>query len=200
MIWEELIFCKTWGFNGSDHEEFRLLEYKNSVRTSQETHYFSATNPSRLMLWKVLGPHVGDYEECPLLWYKTPVLTSQETNYFSITERSLLTLCKIWRFTAVTMKNAVSWTVKLRGSCKNRRFGGPYRLHYQGEWNKLNGINVSIKQQPKHIAAFRHTASYSRRWHSPINLLISSEQIGNSRKRQFFYYYFCVHCWGDVFV
>jgi hypothetical protein len=34
-------------------EEFRLLGYKNTVHTSQETHYVSATGPSRLMLCKI---------------------------------------------------------------------------------------------------------------------------------------------------
>jgi hypothetical protein len=35
--------------------------------------------------------------------------------------------------TAVTMKNVVSWNGSLCSSCKNRRFGGTYRLHLQGE-------------------------------------------------------------------
>jgi hypothetical protein len=35
------------------HEECRLLGYKNPVRTSQETHYFSATESSRLILCKI---------------------------------------------------------------------------------------------------------------------------------------------------
>jgi hypothetical protein len=32
----------------------------------------------------------------------------------------------------VTMKNAVFWDVTPCDSCKNRRFGGTYRLHLQG--------------------------------------------------------------------
>jgi hypothetical protein len=40
------------GIEGGDYEECRLLGYKNPVRTSQETHYVSATEPSRLMLCK----------------------------------------------------------------------------------------------------------------------------------------------------
>jgi hypothetical protein len=32
-------------------EEFRLLRYKKPVRTSQETHYVSATDSSLLMLY-----------------------------------------------------------------------------------------------------------------------------------------------------
>jgi hypothetical protein len=39
-------------------------------------------------------------------------------------------------FTAVIMKNAVFWDVTLCGSCKNRRFGGTYRLHQQGDKNR----------------------------------------------------------------
>jgi hypothetical protein len=33
-------------------------------------------------------------------------------------------------------KNAVFWDVTLCGSCKNRRFGGVYRLNEQGEKNQ----------------------------------------------------------------
>jgi hypothetical protein len=44
--------------------ECRRLGYKNQVRTSQETHYVSATEPSQLMLYTVWGFHGGDYEEC----------------------------------------------------------------------------------------------------------------------------------------
>jgi hypothetical protein len=35
------------------YEEWRLLGYKNPVRTSQETHYFSTTESSQLMLCKI---------------------------------------------------------------------------------------------------------------------------------------------------
>jgi hypothetical protein len=79
-------------------EECRLLGYKPPVRTSQDTHYVSATEFSRLMICKIWGFHGGDYEECRLLGYKTPVRTSQETHYVSATEPSQLMLCKIWGF------------------------------------------------------------------------------------------------------
>jgi hypothetical protein len=82
-------------FVGSIHEECRLLGYKTPVRTSQETHYVSATESSQLMLCKIWGFHGSDYEEC-LLGYKNPVRTSQETFYVSATESSRLMLCKIW--------------------------------------------------------------------------------------------------------
>jgi hypothetical protein len=38
--------------------------------------------------------------------------------------------------TAVTMKNGVFWVVTPCGSCKNRRFGGTWRLLHQGDKNR----------------------------------------------------------------
>jgi hypothetical protein len=57
-----VVICKIWGFHGGDYEVFRLLGYKNPVRTSQETQY-SATESSQLILCKIWGFHGGDYEE-----------------------------------------------------------------------------------------------------------------------------------------
>jgi hypothetical protein len=48
-----------------------LWDIKTPVRTSQETQYVSATEPSQLMLCKIWGFHGDDYEECRLLGYKT---------------------------------------------------------------------------------------------------------------------------------
>jgi Zn finger protein HypA/HybF involved in hydrogenase expression len=90
--------CKIWCFHGGDYEEWRLLEYKTPVCTSQETHYVSTTESSQLMLCKIWCFHGGDYEEWRLLEYKTPVCTSQETHYLSATQSSRLMLCKIWCF------------------------------------------------------------------------------------------------------
>jgi hypothetical protein len=39
-------------------------------------------------------------------------------------------------FTAVTMKNGVFWVVMPCGSCKNRRFGGTWRLLHQDDKNR----------------------------------------------------------------
>jgi hypothetical protein len=36
-------------------------------------------------------------------------------------------------FMAVTMKNAIFWDITPCGSCKNRRFGGMYRLNRQAD-------------------------------------------------------------------
>jgi hypothetical protein len=90
------MLCKIWGVHDGNYEECRLLRYINPVRTSQETHYFSATEPSQLMLCKISGFYDSDYEECRLLGYKNPVRTSQETHYVSATDPSQLMLCKIW--------------------------------------------------------------------------------------------------------
>jgi hypothetical protein len=90
--------CKSWGFHGGDRKEWRLLGYKNTVHTSHETHYVSATESSRLMVSKIWGFHGSDYEELRLLWYKNTVRTSQETHYFSATELSRLMVFKIWGF------------------------------------------------------------------------------------------------------
>jgi hypothetical protein len=68
------MLCKIWGFHGGDYEECRLLGYKNPVRTSQETHYVSATELSRLMLCKTSDCLGGDYEDrrllgCDAVWF-----------------------------------------------------------------------------------------------------------------------------------
>jgi hypothetical protein len=86
------------GFPRDNYGECSLLGYRNPVLTSQETHYFSTTKPSRLMLCKIWGFHGRDYEEWRLLGYKNPVRTSQETHYFSTTKPSRLMLFKIWGF------------------------------------------------------------------------------------------------------
>jgi hypothetical protein len=90
--------CKIWCLHGGHYEACCLVGYNNPVRTSQETHYFSATESSLLMLCKIWGFHGGHYEACCLLGYNNPVRTSQEIHYFSATEPSPLMLCKIWGF------------------------------------------------------------------------------------------------------
>jgi hypothetical protein len=137
------LVCKIWGFHGGDYEECRLLGYKTPVRTSQETHYVSATKTSRLMLCKIWGIHSGDYEECRLLGYKNPVHTSLETHYVPATEPSRLMYEIFEVFTAVTMKNAVFWDVTPYVSCNNRRFGGTQLLLHQGDKNRWTRNNAS---------------------------------------------------------
>jgi hypothetical protein len=63
-------------------------EHADTVRTSQETHYVSATEPNRLMLF---GETVAVYCENHTEHTDT-VRTSQETQYFSATEPNRLML------------------------------------------------------------------------------------------------------------
>jgi hypothetical protein len=42
-----------WGFKGIDYEKCRLLVYKDSVFTSQDPYYVSATESNRLMLCEI---------------------------------------------------------------------------------------------------------------------------------------------------
>jgi hypothetical protein len=42
------------------------------------------------------------------------------------------------------MKNAVFLDVTPYGYCNNRRFGGTYRLHHQGDKNRLARKNINI--------------------------------------------------------
>jgi hypothetical protein len=61
------MLCKIWGYRGGASEECHLQGHKNSVHTSQQTYYFSATEPSWLTLCKIWGFHGDDYEDCRLL-------------------------------------------------------------------------------------------------------------------------------------
>jgi hypothetical protein len=43
----------------------------------------------------------------------------------------------------ITLKNSVFWDVTPQGSCKNRRFGGTYRLLHQGDTNRWTRKSAS---------------------------------------------------------
>jgi hypothetical protein len=70
-------------------------------------------------------------------------------------------------FTAVAVKNTVFCDVKTYGSCKNRRFGGKYRLHHRGDKNRrarnsvlrllvtANVISISLILVTLHMEAIR---------------------------------------------
>jgi hypothetical protein len=97
------MFCKIWGFPGGDYEERRLLENKNPVLTSQENHYVSATESSRLMLCMIWGFQGGDYEEC-----------SSEMLYRVAVVRTDVSMERITSITKVT-RIGVLGTFSLRG-------------------------------------------------------------------------------------
>jgi hypothetical protein len=48
-----------------------------------------------------------------------------------------------------SMKNSAFWGGMPSGSCMNQRFGGPYRLHNQGDKIR-RARNVSSNKQLKH--------------------------------------------------
>jgi hypothetical protein len=139
---EELYLClpmpSNFGCNRrmmTDTEGCRILGYKNPVVTSKETHYVSATEPSRLMLCKIWIFTAVTMKNAVFWDIKNPVRPHSK-RYFSATENSRLMLLRFDDFAAVTMKNTVLWNVMPCRSCKNRRFGGKYRLHHQGEENQ----------------------------------------------------------------
>jgi hypothetical protein len=68
--------------------------------------------------------------------------------------------------TAVTVRNSVFCDVTPCGSCKNRLFGGLYRLYYQGDSNRRTRNTVSDKFLLKVGAYKNHTTSHPTRRHS----------------------------------
>jgi hypothetical protein len=67
MCLQTLHLYEIWGFHGGEYEECRLLGHTNPVRTSQETHYVSATETSLLILGKIWGFHVVTIKNA-VLW------------------------------------------------------------------------------------------------------------------------------------
>jgi hypothetical protein len=61
---------------------------------------------------------------------------------------------------AVTMKNAVFWDVTPCGSCKNKRIGGTFRLHHQGDKNWRARNNVNSNQRTK-LAVEKYCVTYT---------------------------------------
>jgi hypothetical protein len=50
------------------------------------------------------------------------------------------------------LKNGVFWDVTPCGSCKNRRFGGTYRIFHQDDKNRWTRYNASSNYPPTHAA------------------------------------------------
>jgi hypothetical protein len=92
---KQVLHRKIWRFHGGDYEECRLLGYKNPVLTSQETHYVSTTELSRLMLCKIWGYHGRDYKECRL-----PSSDVSEERIASIIRANRIS--ELWKTLAVT--------------------------------------------------------------------------------------------------
>jgi Rieske Fe-S protein len=57
-------------------------------------------------------------------------------------------------------KNAVFWDVTPRGSCKNQRFGGTYRLHHQGE--RISEVGITLRFEVfTAVTICRHLGCYA---------------------------------------
>jgi hypothetical protein len=89
------LLCHIWGFHGGSYEECRPLGYKNPVRTSQQTHYFSAIEHSWLMLCKFEVFKAVTMKNVVLWDIKSQFLPHRK-HYFSATEPSPLVLCTNW--------------------------------------------------------------------------------------------------------
>jgi hypothetical protein len=94
-------------------------EHTDTVRTSQETHYVSTTEPTRLML---CGETVAvccenRTEHTDTLW---AVRTSQETHHVSTTEPTRLMLCE--KTVAVCCENRTEHTDTVRTSQETHRY------------------------------------------------------------------------------
>jgi hypothetical protein len=61
--------------------------------------------------------------------------------------KTTLALTSNKKHTSVTIKKAIFWDMTPCGCCKNRSFGGTYRLHNQGENNQQARNNVKYNQQ-----------------------------------------------------
>jgi hypothetical protein len=110
-----------------------LWDIKNAVRTSEETHYVSATELSPLMLCKVWGFHGGDYEECRLLRYKNPSSYRTGDTLRLRYRAESVNAMQYLRFSRRWLWRIPSSGIWMCRSCDNRRFGGMYRLHHQGD-------------------------------------------------------------------
>jgi hypothetical protein len=64
---------------------------------------------------------------------ETPVL--QEPHGVIFQKTAFFKVDTFYRI-SLTLKNGVFWVVTLCGSCKNRRFGGTWRLLHQGDKNR----------------------------------------------------------------
>jgi hypothetical protein len=76
-------------------------------------------------------------------------------------------------FPALTIKNGVFWDVTPHGSCKNRRFGGTYRVLHQGDKNRWTRNNSIPKQRASVVRA-------SVILSSPILVTLMKEALSSS--------------------
>jgi hypothetical protein len=141
-----------------------FCDKEKPVRTSQETHYFSTTLSSQLMLCKIWGLHGGDHEECRLLVYKNPVHTSQETHYVSATEPNRFmrfSLRWLWRMPFSGMWHGLAL---VRTDVSEEYVASIIRLERVGElwrklpvtsnWSSRRTSTISISSQRASVASY----------------------------------------------
>jgi hypothetical protein len=107
MVYYNFALRNICGFHGDDYEEFRLVGYKNPVRTSLETHFVSAAESRWLMLCKICGFYGGDYEEFRLLDIRTQFIPHRIHVTSPLQSPAGECYVRFEVFTQVTMKNAV---------------------------------------------------------------------------------------------
>jgi hypothetical protein len=130
-----------WGFHGGDYEKCRLLGcdaiWLHSVVQLPVTTYvaFRSLIPFTLMMEAI---HPSETSVLTRATQKTAIV--MVITYFSTSIRvGSWYIVRFEAFTAVTMKNGVLWVVTPCGSCKNRRFGGTWRLLHQ--ISRVKGIS-----------------------------------------------------------
>jgi hypothetical protein len=108
------------------------------------------------------------------------------------------------------MKNAVFWDVTSCGSCKNRRFGGAYRLHLSGKNQRAGNIaEDGILHIPWFLVNVDVVQKYLRiESPSPISIeptaqrqlsadrTSSSVRYGNDHRHAGWPKYTALTCWG----
>jgi hypothetical protein len=86
-----MLFKETVAVNCENNME-HINMYNNSFRTSQETHYISATKTNRLMMFKEKVAVNCENNMEHINMYKNSFRTSQETHYISATKTNRLML------------------------------------------------------------------------------------------------------------
>jgi hypothetical protein len=80
------------------------------------------------------------------------IISNSETDAIGKNSEDGERVGKVTAAATTIMKNGVFWDVMACGSCKNRRFGGTWRLLHQGDKNRQTRDNASCNQQLTHDA------------------------------------------------
>jgi hypothetical protein len=113
----------------------------------------------------------------------------------------------------VADEECILWDVTLCGSCTNRHFGGPYRLHHQGDKNRQarnKAITGNRRTQPKipedgilHSDRYENQKSYIEvayvqgedtfitEWKGLLSIAVFSEKRSGALETFFSVQFFC---------